>query len=255
MVSLKEQRNEQRKKRRKKRRNPFLKLLIFLLAIAGVLAFINSPFFDVENFTVEGNSYYLDEEILAMGNCKTGENIFWGTDCSDIKARLEKDAYMSEVSVKRILPDTVSITLSERKQIGAIVYGEKYVVIAPDGTVLRKTEVDPKVTVLSGLTISKLEMGEIIEVEEKVLFRQALELLREADANGMFFKKIEIGKSSMRAYILDNLVCTGSAEHITEAVKAGKIQIVTEKLFDEEIERGTIKVSGDDNISFTPKID
>ncbi len=235
--------------------NPFLKLLIGLLAMAGVFLFLDSPIFAVENFTVEGNSYYLDEEILTMGNCKTGGNIFWGTDCSDIKARLEKDAYMSEVSVKRILPNTISITLSERKQIGAIVYGEKYVVIAPDGTVLRKTEVDPKVTVLSGLTISKLEMGEVIEVEEKVLFRQALELLREADAGGMFFKKIEIGKSSMKAYILDNLVCTGSAEHITEAVKEGKIQIVTEKLFDEEIERGTIKVSGDDNISFTPKID
>ncbi len=252
---LSEQRSEQRKKRRKKRMNPFLKLLIGLLAMAGVFLFLDSPIFAVEKFTVEGNSYYLDEEILTMGNCKTGGNIFWGTDCSDIKARLEKDAYMSEVSVKRILPNTISITLSERKQIGAIVYGEKYVVIAPDGTVLRKTEVDPKVTVLSGLTISKLEMGEVIEVEEKVLFRQALELLREADAGGMFFKKIEIGKSSMKAYILDNLVCTGSAEHITEAVKEGKIQIVTEKLFDEEIERGTIKVSGDDNISFTPKID
>lgn len=252
---LSEQRKKQRKKRRKKRMNPFLKLLIVLLAIAGVFVFLNSPIFDVEKFTVEGNSYYLDEEILTMGNCKTGENIFWGTDCSDIRARLEKDAYMSEVSVKRILPDTISITLSERQQIGAIVYGEKYVVIAPDGTVLRKTEVDPKVTVLSGLTISKLEMGEIIEVEEKVLFRQALELLREADAGGMYFKRIEISKSSIKAYILDNLVCSGTAEHITEAVKEGKIQIVTEELLDEEIERGTIKVSGDENISFTPKID
>ena len=247
--------NEQRKKRRKKRMNPFLKLLIALLAMAGLFLFLNSPIFDVEKFTVEGNSYYLEEEILTMGNCKTGGNIFWGTDCSDIKARLEKDAYMSEVTVKRSLPDTISIILSERKQIGAIVYGEKYVVIDGEGTVLRKTEVEPKVTVLSGLTISKLEMGEVIEVEEKVLFRQALELLREADSGGMFFKKIEIGKASIKAYILDNLVCTGSAEHITEAVKAGKIQIVTEKLFDEEIERGTIKVSGDDNISFTPKID
>lgn len=251
----KEQREKQRKKRRKKRMNPFLKLLIGLLAMAGLFLFLDSPIFTVEKFTVEGNNYYLDEEILNMGNCKTGGNIFWGTDCSDIKTRLERDAYMSAVTVKRILPDTISITLEERKQIGAIVYGEKYVVIAPDGTVLRKTEVDPKVTVLSGLTISKLEMGEVIEVEEKVLFRQALELLREADAGGMFFKKIEIEKSSMKAYILDNLICTGTAEHITEAVKEGKIQIVTEKLFDEEIERGTIKISGDDNISFTPKID
>ena len=99
------------------------------------------------------------------------------------------------------LPDTISIELSERKQIGAIVYGEKYVVIDANGTVLRKTEVDPKVTVLSGLTISKLEVGEVIEVEEKVLFRQVLELLNESDRNGMFFKRISIDKSTMKAYI------------------------------------------------------
>ena len=48
--------------------NPFLKLLIALLAMAGLFLFLNSPIFDVEKFTVEGNSYYLEEEILTMGN-------------------------------------------------------------------------------------------------------------------------------------------------------------------------------------------
>lgn len=251
MVSLKEKRT----KSRKKRINPFVKLLIAVLVLAGLFFFLNSPIFTVDKFTVKGNAYYLNEEILTMGNCKTGGNIFWGTDCSDIKARLEKDAYMSDVKVRRVLPDTILIELSERKQIGAIVYGEKYVVIDANGTVLRKTEVDPKVTVLSGLTISKLEVGEVIEVEEKVLFRQVLELLNESDRNGMFFKRISIGKSTMKAYILDSLMCTGTPEHITEAVKEGKLQIVTEELFERKIERGIIKISGDSNISFTPKID
>ncbi len=235
--------------------NPFLKLLIIILIPVGVFLFLNSPVFDVENFTVEGNNYYLDEEILTMGNCKTGQNIFWGTDCSNIRERLEKDAYMALVKVRRVLPDTISIELTERKQIGAIVYGEKYVVIDGQGTVLRKTEVDPKVTIISGMTISKLAVGETIEVEEKVLFRQALEMLNAMDANGMYFKRISVGKTSTSAYILDNLVCKGTAEHITEAIEEGKLQIVTEELFEKEIERGTIKISGDTNISFTPKID
>lgn len=247
--------SENTTRKRKKRINPLIKLLIIAGVIAGIFVFLNSSFFTVDKFTVEGNQYYLDNEILTMGNCKTGGNIFWGTDCSDIKARLEKDAYMSDVKVRRVLPDTISIELTERRQIGAIVYGEKYVVIDGNGTVLRKTEVDPKVTVLSGLTISKLEMGEVIEVEEKVLFRQALELLQTMDREGMYFKAISIGKTSIKAYILDNLVCSGTSEHITAAIKDGKLQIVTEELFDRKIERGTIKVSGDNNISFTPKID
>lgn len=255
ITSITEERKKKARKKRKRRTNPFVVLLILIALAAGILVFLNSSFFDVEEFTVEGNRYYLDDEILTMGNCKTGKNIFWGTDCSDIKARLEKDAYMAEVKVSRKLPRTISIELTERKQVGAIVYGAKYVVIDANGTVLRKTEVDPEVTILRGFTISKLEMGQTIEVEESVLFRQALDLLVAMDANNMYFKAISVGKTTTKAYILDNLICSGSADDITAALKAGKIQIVTEKLFDDDIERGTIKVSDGSDISFTPKID
>lgn len=243
------------KKKRKKHMNPFLKMGIAVACLAAVFLFLASPLFKVEEFTVEGNSYYLKDEILTMGNCRTGGNIFWGTDCADIKSRLEKDAYMSDVKVTRKLPHTISIELSERRQIGAIVYGEKYVVIDTDGIVLRKTEVDPKVTVLKGLTISKLEVGTAVEVEEKVIFRQILELLKISDRENMYFKRIEAEKATIKAYVLDNLICEGAADEITDAVSDGKLQITVEKLFDREIERGIIKISGSDNISFTPKLD
>lgn len=244
-----------KKKKRKKHMNPFLKMAIAAAFAAAVLMFLGSPLFTVEKFTVEGNSYYLKDEILTMGNCRTGGNIFWGTDCADIKSRLEKDAYMSEVKVKRVLPDTISIELTERRQIGAIVYGEKYVVIDTDGTVLRKTEVDPKVTVLRGLTISRLEVGTAVEVEEKVIFRQILELLKTADRENMYFKKIEAGKAAIDAYVLDHLMCEGAPENISAAVREGRLQITVEELFERDIERGIIKISGDSNISFTPKLD
>lgn len=246
---------EERQKKRKKHMNPFLKMGIAAACLAAVFLFMASPLFTVEEFTVEGNSYYLKEEILTMGNCKTGGNIFWGTDCADIKARLEKDAYMSEVKIRRKLPHTVAIELTERKQLAAVVYGEKYVVIDASGTVLRKTEVEPKISILRGLTISRLEVGTTIEVEEKVIFRRILELLTEADKNNMYFKKIEADKSTIRAYILDNLICEGAADEITDAVSDGKLQLTTEKLFEREIERGIIKISGKDNISFSPKLD
>ena len=237
MVSLKEKRT----KSRKKRINPFVKLLIAVLVLAGLFFFLNSPIFTVDKFTVKGNAYYLNEEILTMGNCKTGGNIFWGTDCSDIKARLEKDAYMSDVKVRRVLPDTISIELSERKQIGAIVYGEKYVVIDANGTVLRKTEVDPKVTVLSGLTISKLEVGEVIEVEEKVLFRQVLELLNESDRNGMFFKRISIGEVDDEGLHLGQPYVHGDSGAYYGSCKRGQIANIHGGTFDRKIERGISK--------------
>lgn len=221
---------------------------------AGI-AFLASPMFDIAAYEVEGNSYYSDDEILVMGNCKTGGNIFWEAGLSDIQERLSRDAYMQEVTVKRSLPATVKITIEERKQTAAIVYGEKFVVIDGSGTVLRKTSVEPKIPVIKGLTISKMNVGQPIETEESVLLRQTLEMLASMEKGDMYFKKIEISKVQIRAFVDDSLICQGSPEQLMEAMEAGKLQIVIQELFEQDIERGTIKVSGEDYISFTPKID
>ena len=247
---------EERAIKRKKRRIKFVvKLGVFLLIAGAVVFLLKSPFFNVKNFRVEGNSYYTDEEILVMGNCKTGGNIFIGIDTGDIRSRLEKDAYMSSVKVKRVLPDTVKIQLEERKQTAAIVYGEKYVVVDGDGVVLRKTGVMPEITVLKGLTISKLSVGEKVETEEKVLLRQTLQMLSVMEKSNMYFKTIELSEGEIKAHIMDNLICQGTPENIMKAMEKDSLQLVVQELFDRKIERGTIKISGDRTVSFTPKID
>ena len=135
-------------------------ILALILLLIGAFVFSRSSFFHVEQFDVEGNAYYTDDEILLMGGCETGKNIFWDIDSKKIRSRLLQDAYMEDVKVRRLLPHTVKITVTERAQTAAIAYGDKYVVIDAAGIVLRKAGVDPKVTVLKGLTISKLSMGE-----------------------------------------------------------------------------------------------
>ena len=247
---------EERAIKRKKRRIKFVVKLGVFLIIAGAVVFVlKAPFFNVKTFQVEGNSYYTDEEILVMGNCKTGGNIFIGTDTGDIRSRLEKDAYMASVKVKRVLPDTVKIQLDERKQTAAIVYGEKYVVVDDEGVVLRKTGVMPEITVLKGLTISKLSVGEKVEAEEKVLLRQTLQMLSVMEKSNMYFKTIELSEGEIKAHILDNLMCQGTPENIMKAMEKDSLQLVVQELFDRKIERGTIKISGDRTVSFTPKID
>ena len=247
---------EERAIKRKKRRIKFVVKLGVFLIIAGAVVFVlKAPFFNVKTFQIEGNSYYTDEEILVMGNCKTGGNIFIGTDTGDIRSRLEKDAYMASVKVKRVLPDTVKIQLDERKQTAAIVYGEKYVVVDDEGVVLRKTGVMPEITVLKGLTISKLSVGEKVEAEEKVLLRQTLQMLSVMEKSNMYFKTIELSEGEIKAHILDNLICQGTPENIMKAMEKDSLQLVVQELFDRKIERGTIKISGDRTVSFTPKID
>ena len=161
---------------------------------------------------------------------------------------------MADVKVKRALPDKIVVELDERKQVSAVVYGQHYVVIDSDGIVLRNTEVDPKVTHVHGLTISKIEVGQAIEVEEKVKLRQTLEMLSIMESKDMYFVKIEMTDSGVDAYVLDNLVCKGTPQNIMEAMKTQNLQKVIAGLFDLDIERGTINISGGEYISFNPSL-
>ncbi len=243
------------KKRRKNRKSPLRKLLAFIGIIAGILIIASTSYFNVKDYEVVGNSYYSKEEILVMGDCKTGENIFWGTDLKDIKSRLEKDSYMASVKVKRVLPNKISVELDERKQVAAVVYGQHYVVIDSDGIVLRNTEVDPKVTHVHGLTISRIEVGQPIEVEETVKLRQTLEMLSMMESKDMYFVKIEMTNSGVNAYVLEHLVCKGTPQNIMDSIKTQNLQKVVTGLFKLKIERGTINISGGDYISFNPALE
>lgn len=233
----------------------WLKLLIIIVLGVGLYFFASSSIFDVEAFEVEGNTYYNTDEILTMGNCKTGENIFWGSKIGDIKKRLQKDSYMESVKVKRLLPDKVRIEVKERVQIGAVAYGDNFVVIDQDGLVLRNTQTQPQLTIIRGLTISKIEVGVPIEIEEKVQMRQTMDIIKAMNENDMYFKEIDISEEGVRAYVLDYLAVKGSPQNITEAIKTGNLQKVVKGLFDINIERGTITVSGDGYISFSPAFD
>ena len=242
------------RKKKKSKVSPLAKIAIVLGIICICAGISLTPVFEVKNFEVEGNTYYSDDEILVMGNCKTGGNLFWDIDTKDIKARLAKDSYISKIKITKSIPDTVKIKVTERKQTTAVVFGNSYVVIDSENVVLRKTSVAPKIPLIQGVTITKMEMGKPIEVKEKVKFEQANELIQIMENNDMYFKKIAMEKTQVKAYILNNLVCIGSPADVMESVKAGDLQKVVRQLFDKKIERGTIKVSGRDYISFSPEI-
>lgn len=246
---------EIRKKERTKRKVKGWVKLLFFLVIAGVIAIVLfTPPFDVKNYIVEGNNYYTDDEIILMGNCQTGGNIIIGTDCKEIKNRLERDAYMQDVKIIRRLPSTIKIEVKERNQICACVYGQDYIVLDENGIVLRKASIDPKLTIVRGLMITKLVIGEPIEVEEKALLDETLEILECMNENNMYFKEIQFKNTEIKAYILDKLVCVGTPDNILDALKTQKLQKVVQQLFDDGTEKGTIKLSGDNYISYSKKV-
>lgn len=244
-----------RQKKVRKKKNYLLRLLVFVCAVAAAGVFLASGFFDVKNIEVEGNYYYQDDEVMNLAVAETGKNIFWGTGVGDMKDNLLKNPYFEEVKIKRKLPGTLVIKVKERRQIAAIVYSDKYVVIDKEGRVLRKSSVDPKVTLLTGLTISKLKVGEQVEAEESAALATTLATLDTMRDGDIYFKKIDVSGIVLRAYIYDTLMVKGTAKQIQSAIDSGNLQKVVNNLLKNNTTRGTIHLGDHNYMPFSPEFE
>ncbi|NLY81731.1 MAG: FtsQ-type POTRA domain-containing protein [Clostridiales bacterium] len=244
-----------RKKKKRRKKYYSLRILIALVVIAGAALFLRSSFFDVDKITVENNYYFSDSEIITMADIQPYCNLFWGIDSGRIISRLTVDPYIEEVSVTRKLPSELVIDVKERKQIAAVIYGDKYVVIDEEGIVLRITETKPKVTLLKGLTLSKVIEGEEIEAEESVSLKNTLKMFGAMEEGDIYFIRIEISDIFIKAYIYNALVCKGTPSQMLNSIENGNLQKILNSLFEKDISRGTINLSEGNYASFTPKVE
>lgn len=242
-----------REKKKRKKKNYLLRFLIVVLVVGGVFAFTFSSFFLVENVTADGNYYYSDEEIMHMAGADQGINLIWDVDKSDYADALLESPYFAEVKVKRKLPKTLHFEVKERRQIAAVVYGEDYIVIDKEGTILRKSDIDPKVTLLTGLTVSKLSTGSKLEAEEEVVLETTLNMLDTMENGDIYFKKIDVSKVIIKAYIYDTLIVKGTPKQMTKSIESGDLQKVVNNLLKNDTTRGTISLGNQNYMSFSPE--
>lgn len=243
------------KKSGKRKKSHFWRNILLLLIIAaGVFLFLRSDYFAIKNYEVDGNNYYTSGEIITLAKARTGNNIFFHAEKAVIKENLEKNPFFKNIEISRKLPSTLVIKVEERPQVAAVSFGDSFIVIDDEGVVLRRTDVDPKVTLLTGLTISKMNVGEKLEAEEKETLSMTLHMLYTMESGDIYFKKIDVSKVVIRAYIYDNLIVKGTPAAVSQSIESGNLQIMVSDLFKKNITRGTIKM-GDGTLTWTPDIE
>ena len=247
---LEKHKPEKRKKRRK--HNFWLRFLIVIVVIGGIVAFALSPFFDVTDIQVEGNSYYSAEEIIKMSEGEIGHNIFFGSNKGGMESNIEESPYIKSANVKMSLPSTLVIEVEERARAAFVQYGDNYIILDKEGVVLAKENKNPQLTQIMKVTVSKVEVGEKLEVEETKNLEESLKLLDMTLSNGLFFKKIAIQQGTIYGYIFDKLVCKGTFDEMQSVIEDGSLAKVLYKLNQEGITHGTISIQKGNYLSFSP---
>ena len=139
-----------RKNRRKKilKRRLFISFFVLLLLSAVSLTVLfYTKFLPVKTVTVNGNSLYTSSEIIKQSGIKVNAPLF-GISKKRVSDRiLKKFSYIESVSVKKSLPDTVSIKVTEADDYYAFKTDDGYYGVSKNGRVLSLSEEQPQNTV------------------------------------------------------------------------------------------------------------
>ena len=239
-----------KKKKKRRRKHYFLRFCIFCALIFGLYYFLNSDFFAVRKFEVSGNQYYTPAQIIEMSGLQSGVNLFFETKTRPARNALLEDPYIRLAEIKRKPKDTIQIVIEERREYAAVPYGEQFVLIDREGTVLRVADEEPALPILGNMSITEMTPGKALQVEQAYLLTDTLSLLNLVEENGIYFKRIDFSTVIIRAYIYDDLYCEGAPANIRDNMAS--IQKLLQELYKEEITRGVIRGGTDNYLSYSP---
>lgn len=153
--------------RRKKRRRlksgvvKFLAALIILCILAVTALFL--PCFNITNITVEGNAVLKSEEIIKVSQTGRGYNLF-RTSKRKAKKNILKMPYIKEVKIKKILPASLKIIVTEEDAAAYVVNGKNFVAINKEGRVLEVAKkMREGIMTMPALKVSESVPGEMIK--------------------------------------------------------------------------------------------
>lgn len=254
---IRERKREKIRKARRRRIRFWLGVAL-VFAVIDAFAFSISGFFTVDSIEVRGNNRYTAEEIINIAHAVPGHNLLYNPGKQEIISFLEQNPYIKSAEVTRKLPSTLVITVNERVQACAFKYDDDFLIMDDEGILLKKTRTEPKITMVKGMIVSKIKLGETVGTENQKLFSNTLKLIRAMNAADMYFVSVDMSTYDtdfqVRAYIYDNLVVRGEYESLMAFLENGRLHKIVEKLFEDDVKRGTIILGNDGTASFEPGI-
>ena len=188
---------------RKKSQNKKLKVIsIIILIIVCTVLLLMSSLFNVKNINIDGNEKLSDDKIVSLSSIQLYTNIF-KFNKKEIINNIKKNAYIETVSLSRKLPNTVNITVNERKINYMLQFADSYVYINNQGYMLEIS--NEKVPILVGFTtdLSNIKAGNRINDEDLGKMNTIIKVYEMAKSNNLseLISKIDISDS--KNYIME----------------------------------------------------
>lgn len=248
------QKNKQKELPKPQKSHKLLKAIaIIILIVSAVIFLCTTPLFNVTEILVTGNEIVSAEEIKSLSQIKLNDNTFKNIK-RKIKENIKGNAYIEDVTVKRILPNKIQISVQERTIKFLVKILNKYAYVNSQGYVLEITEQTKEVPIIEGISTLEEEIivGKRLNNEDLKKIEACLKIVSACEENEIsrFITTINVENSS--EYIVTMLEKEKTIHLGTISNLDTKILYVKAILQAEEGNEGDIFVNGDLNSGFQP---
>lgn len=142
-------------------------ILSILLVVILITLCLKLSYFNIEKIEVVNNKIISSEEIVTLSGLVKGNNIFY-INVRNVKNSITSNPYICDVSIRRELPQTIKLDVTERKAVFYSIKDNKNVIIDNRGIIL---EVRDKLkgldlVNLSGINFNSVTLGKEIDTDD-----------------------------------------------------------------------------------------
>lgn len=249
-VKSRKKQEEQKKNGKQKKKNFLGKVFaIIILIVATLIVTFITPIFNITKIEVTGNKNITEQTVVSLSRLKKGENIFKNLKSNIIK-NIKENTYIEDVQVKRVLPGTIKINISERDIAYQIKVLESYAYIDKQGYILEIAKEEKDVPFIEGYDTKDDDILKSKRLDEKDLLKlnSIQKIINSAKAIQIEEKIDKINIKDNKEYIVyigNKEIYLGDDLNLNN--KMGYIQMI---LNDVGESAGIIFVNGDFNNGF-----
>lgn len=105
---------------------------VLVVAVVGILAVSRMPVLQVENVSVEATDHLSSDEIVRLAAVPEDATLL-NVDVNQIQENLAKNPWVKNVTVERVFPDTLKLTVTERTVFALVATGTSVWYLSQEG--------------------------------------------------------------------------------------------------------------------------
>lgn len=216
-------------------------IVLLLIAICGTIYYLTTPVFNISNVEIYGNDKNTVETYISLTKINIESTNIFAITNNNIRKNLKENPYVEEVSIKRKLPNTLQIYITERKVSYQIEYSNNYIYLDNQGYILEISEEKKDIPIIKGLSTIKesIQIGQRLIDEDLIKLNTVAKIVNYCKYNIIENKITSINVTDDTNYIVyfgedKKTLYLGDASNLSERLSLLKTILKNEE--DKEIE-------------------